>query len=181
MNRRRGKLFAPLAVLVLAAAVAVPAVAGAASAPDHKNIDIKGGASKKKNAFGIKDSMRFSPAKFSLASGGQVTINGMTSSKEGPHTFTLVKKSQLPKTKKQVENCSICNTDFKKHKVNEKTGKVGVPVLDTGAKGFDSPGDSIVIQPGKSTTQIRVTAKPGKTLYYLCIVHPWMQGKVTVK
>jgi len=26
-----------------------------------------------------------------------------------------------------------------------------------------------------------VTAKPGTTLYFLCAVHPWMQGKIVVK
>jgi hypothetical protein len=26
-----------------------------------------------------------------------------------------------------------------------------------------------------------VTAKKGAKLYYLCAVHPWMQGKITVK
>jgi len=25
-----------------------------------------------------------------------------------------------------------------------------------------------------------VTAKPGTTLYFLCAVHPWMQGKIVV-
>jgi hypothetical protein len=181
MSRRRTKVFAPLAALVLMAVVLVPTIAGAAVTPPKKTIDMKGGPSKKKNAFGIKDSMRFSPAKFAIASDGTLTIKGKTSAKEGPHTFSVVKASQLPTTKKQVEKCAVCLKFFKNHKVNEKTGKVGAPLLNTGTKGFDGPGDSIVIAPGKSTTKIKISAKPGTTLSFLCTVHPWMQGKVTVK
>jgi hypothetical protein len=181
MSRRRIRLFAPLAALVLMAVVLVPTVAGAASAPSKKTIAMKGGPSKKKNRFGIKDSARFSPAKFTIASNGTLTIKGKTPTKEGPHSFSIVKASQLPKTAKQVKNCAVCNGFFKNHKVNEKTGKVGVPVLNKGAKGFDAPGDSTVIAPGKTTTTIKITAKAGTTLTYLCAVHPWMQGKVTVK
>jgi hypothetical protein len=179
MPRRRLKLVAPLAALLLTA-VLVP-IAMAAVTPPKKTIDIKGGPSKKKNKFGIKDSMRWSPAKFAIASDGTLTIKGMTSSKEGPHTFSIVKSSQEPTTKKQVENCSVCNGFFKKHQVNEKTNKVGKPLVNAGATGFDAPGDSIVIAPGKSTTKIKISAKPGTTLSYICAVHPWMQGKVTVK
>jgi hypothetical protein len=179
MSRRRMKLVAPLAALVFMALL-VP-IAMAATAPSKKTIDIKGGPSKKKNAFGIKDSMRWSPAKFSIASDGTLTIKGKSSAKEGPHSFSIVKASQEPTTKKQVENCSVCNGFFKKHKVNEKTGKIGKPILNTGAKGFDAPGDSIVIAPGKSTTKVKITAKPGTTLSFICAVHPWMQGQVTVK
>jgi hypothetical protein len=180
MSRRRVKLVAPLMALVLTA-VLVP-IALAEVTPPKKTIEMKGGPTKKKkNAFGMKDSTRFSPAKFSIASDGTLTIKGKTSAKVGPHSFSIVKASQLPKTKKQLTNCSVCKTFFKNHKVNEKTGKIGKPVLDTGGKGFDSPGDSIVIAPGKSTTKVNITAKPGTTLSYICAVHPWMQGKVSVK
>jgi hypothetical protein len=179
MSRRRAKLIAPLMALLLTA-VLVP-IAVAEVTPPKKTIEIKGGPSKKKNTYGIKDSMRFSPAKFAIASDGTLTIKGKTSEKEGPHTFSIVKASQEPTTKKQVENCSVCNGFFKKHQVNEKTEKVGKPLVNTGAKGFDAPGDSIVIAPGKSTTKVDITAKPGTTLSYICAVHPWMQGKVTVK
>ena len=181
MTRPSVRLLLPLAALGLVLAVVAPSLAGAASAPSARTNVIKGGPSKHKNAFGIKDSMRFSPAKFTIASGGTLTLKGKTSAKEGPHTFSLVKSSDLPKTGKQVQNCSVCKSFFKKHGANEKTGKIKHPLLNTGATGFDSPGDSIVIAPGKSTTKITFSAKSGTTFSYLCAVHPWMQGKVTVK
>jgi plastocyanin len=31
------------------------------------------------------------------------------------------------------------------------------------------------------TNTVKVTAKPGTTLYFLCAVHPWMQGKIVVE
>lgn len=27
---------------------------------------------------------------------------------------------------------------------------------------------------------LTVTAKPGATLYFMCVVHPWMQAKIIV-
>jgi hypothetical protein len=35
--------------------------------------------------------------------------------------------------------------------------------------------------PGQSKTEhisFKVTAKKGSTLYFMCLIHPWMQGKV---
>jgi hypothetical protein len=31
-----------------------------------------------------------------------------------------------------------------------------------------------------STVKFKVTAKAGTTLHYLCIIHPWMQGRFRV-
>ena len=36
-------------------------------------------------------------------------------------------------------------------------------------------------KPAHKQISIKVTAKPGTTLYFLCAVHPWMQGKIVVK
>ena len=38
----------------------------------------------------------------------------------------------------------------------------------------------MVINP-KGKISFNVTAKKGTTLYYLCAIHPWMQGKIKVK
>ena len=32
-----------------------------------------------------------------------------------------------------------------------------------------------------ATVDVKVTAKKGSELYFICIVHPWMQGEVDVK
>jgi plastocyanin len=129
----------------------------------------------------------------SVDSGSQLKIvNATDPSKVGPHTFTLVDKSDLPKDKQSIKDCEKLKSDFcagivKDHKVNLKTGKIGRPSLDTGKKGWDTPytedekGDSWVAQAEGDTQKREVSAKPGTTLYYFCLVHPFMQGKIKVK
>jgi hypothetical protein len=51
--------------------------------------------------------------------------------------------------------------------------------LDKNAKGVDGPGDSFFFDP-KTPVKTTVSAKPGTTLYFLCAIHPWMEGKVKV-
>jgi hypothetical protein len=55
-------------------------------------------------------------------------------------------------------------------------------VLDKGQKGFDTRGDSLFLAPAgphKRATVV-VSAPAGTTLYYVCAVHPWMQGEIVV-
>jgi plastocyanin len=55
--------------------------------------------------------------------------------------------------------------------------------LNKGPAGLDEPGDSLAIFPQGSHKSIsaKVSAAPGTTLYFLCALHPWMQGKIVVK
>jgi len=41
-------------------------------------------------------------------------------------------------------------------------------------------GDSLLMLPGHSISSV-ITAPPGTTLYYLCAIHPWMDGSITVR
>jgi len=56
-------------------------------------------------------------------------------------------------------------------------------VLNKGQDGLDTVGDSIAIGPDPKHKKIsvKVSAAPGTTLYFICAVHPWMQGKIVVK
>ena len=50
------------------------------------------------------------------------------------------------------------------------------------APNVDRPGDSAFIAPSqKAKVTLKVTAKPGTTLYFMCIIHPWMQAKLIVQ
>ena len=166
--------------LVATAALGVSAlgvgVAGAATKKNH--IDIVGGASIKPGES-VTDDQHFTPQDLEVKSGATVKLTNKAKT-EDPHSISIVKKSQLPKTAKQAFNCAVCNSFFGAHEVNEQTGDVGKPVVDVGQTGFDQPGDSMVIAP-KGKISFKVTAKKGTTLYYLCAVHPWMQGKIKVK
>ena len=50
------------------------------------------------------------------------------------------------------------------------------------APSIDRPGDSALTGPEKGNSiDLKVTAKKGTTLRFICILHPWMQGKVLVR
>ena len=166
--------------LAATAALGVSALGvGAAGAATAKNrINIVGGASIKPGES-VTDDQHFTPQVLTVKSGATVKLANKAKT-EDPHTISLVKKSQLPKTAKQAFNCAACNAFFGAHEVNEQTGEPGKPVVDVGQPGYDQPGDSMVIAP-KGKISFKVSAKKGTTLYYLCAIHPWMQGKIKVK
>ena len=48
----------------------------------------------------------------------------------------------------------------------------------------DKPGDSGLTGPGQAPNEkisLKVTAKKGSQLYFMCLIHPWMQAKVQVQ
>ena len=46
---------------------------------------------------------------------------------------------------------------------------------------MDRPGDSAFVAPIQhANVTLKVTAKPGTTLYFMCAIHPWMQAKLIV-
>jgi hypothetical protein len=155
--------------------VAVPAVA---QAPKNAKLSIIGGTTMKPGKF-VKDNQRFSPRNLNVRSGGGVTLRNRAKT-EDPHTLSLVKKTDLPRTAQEAFNCEVCGGFFGAHQVNEETGDIGQPLVNVGEEGFDQPGDSIFVPPG-GTVRFDVSADKGTSLYYLCAVHPWMQGKLRVK
>jgi plastocyanin len=177
MNRRTA--------VALAAIAALGVSAPAAHAATKKNtITATGKTTFKVNQY-IQDGSRFAPGTITVKSG--TTIKLVNKSPDGaPHSLSLLKKSALPKTAAQVMTCPMCAPLLAAHQVDEQSGSVGVPVVDVGAPGFQTPGsaktagDSIFLPPhGKMTFQ--VTAKKGSVLHFFCAVHPWMQGTIKVK
>lgn len=127
----------------------------------------------------------------SVNSGDRLKVVNDTNPKQvGPHTFTLMKKKFLPDTKQQRKNCGrlkgICGKVAKAHEVDMQTFEVNRPVVDEGAMGWDkqftkkADGDSWYTETKNETHSRTVEAKPGSTLYYLCVVHPEMQGSLKV-
>jgi hypothetical protein len=178
------------AVTAVAAAASIPAIA----APGHKGpgghkgshgpsrakLVIKGGSTVKINKY-VKDSVHWTPGTVAIASGGTLTIVNRASDPD-PHTFSIVKPSQLPKTAAQIENCEVCGEIAKAHGVNPAeppSGPPPIPTVDPGNDGFNEPGDSQAIGPHQ-TLKLTITAKPGSKLDFMCAVHPWMQGVVKV-
>jgi plastocyanin len=136
----------------------------------------------------VQDNMFFAPGTVSVKSGESLTFKfGDTKAME-PHTLTIVKQSDLPRTADAVENCRPCQRYATPHLKNPKAppdehNPIVHWTLNKGEPGLDTVGDSIAIQqpgPHKSIT-VKVSAPAGTTLYFVCAVHPWMQGKIVVR
>ena len=130
----------------------------------------------------VTDNQRFNKRVFSIASGGTLTIRNRARSQD-PHTFSLVGRTQQPKTANRLNSCfegGVCGQLFQAHEVPEGDGPPGKPVVNVGGEGFDQRGDSVVFA-GRDPVRVRVTADEGSTLWFMCAVHPWMQGRLNVR
>ena len=166
----------------LAALVVLCALASTASAGTDPTVFIKDG----------KDGLRFEAPK-TIANGENLAVVNLTNPhKVGPHTFSLVTKSSLPKTPKARQLCftpkHICKAIAGWHgvkgngpvKTNPVIGSNGWSTLGSVTKKGDSwftgekPGTSIV-----EPVAFDTTAGPTR-IYFLCAIHPWMQGTINV-
>jgi hypothetical protein len=135
----------------------------------------------------IQDGLRWNRDVYRVRSRGTLHIVN-TAAGEGPHTFTVVKKKDLPKTAKEAFNCKICNKLAAAHGADPNSeAPPKFQYLENGVgqntpPNVDRPGDSGVTGSGQKGEfiDLKVTAKPGKTLHFLCLIHPWMQAKVIV-
>jgi plastocyanin len=176
------RLLGVLACSVIAAAVpALPAVGATSSGVVVKAF---GGEKYAINRYAQED-MRFKPGTIRVKSGELLTFEYGDREME-PHTLTIVPKALLPKTAAQIDQCSVCRRYATPHLKNPHAppgegNPIAHWVLNKGQAGLDEVGDSVAIQPGAhKKISIRVTAPAGTTLYFICAVHPWMQGRIQV-
>jgi plastocyanin len=181
----------PLKKHLLSAAVAAAALL-AVSAPALAGAETP--------ATGVTDTVSIVDVKGALKFAGPATvhqgdalkvINETDPKKVGPHTFSLVTPGSVPKTPGARKNCftpkHICMSIAKWHGFNPKTEKISINPVKAGPEGWSTAGDNSKTgdswftgeaKTGTSLTQ-QVSAEPG-TYYYICAIHPWMHGKVTV-
>jgi hypothetical protein len=186
MNRRLKVAVAATAALGIAAG----GVATAGAAPKKNEIDMVGGLVVKPGKF-VKDDQRFKARDTSVKSGSTVTLRNKTKT-EDPHTISFVEKRYLPEQFDTPVNAKLEEA----HLVdpNNDEAPPGAFVVDNGAAvpdggtlnvdtmfTPDTAGDSAFIAPGQKSFKFKVTAKKGSKLFYFCAIHPWMQGKITVK
>jgi hypothetical protein len=182
-----GKLLVPGAVLVAAGIVVTGAVAGGSKSTDVTTIKAVTNTPKVAINRYIQDGLRWDKDTYSVKSGGTLHIVN-DAADEGPHTFTVVLQKDEPKTGLQVVNCKICLALAKAHGANPNSdAPPKFPFLENGVgqktpPSVDRPGDSGVTGPGKKgeSIDLKVTAKPGTKLYFMCLIHPWMQAVVNV-
>ena len=189
MNRR------PMAAVVAIAAVAAAGVAvsaPAAGAAKKNEIRIVGGTVFKAGKY-VKLGVRFKPANVVVKSGAVVTVKNKSTDPE-PHTISFIERQLLPKS--FDVDPGLDQKLMEAHQVDQTNEQAppGVFVVDNGvavpeggmlevdtAFSPDVAGDSAFIDVGQKTFAFKVTAPKGSKLFYYCAIHPWMQGKITVK
>ena len=184
MKQRR--LPIALAAGILAVTAAIPALASGESAESSATA----------NTVFMKDGkggLRFEAPKTIVAGEDLEILNQTNPRQVGPHTFSLVTQGSLPKTPKARQLCftpkHICMSIAKWHGV-KGNGPVKFNPADAGADGWDTlgsvtkTGDSWFTgeKPKTSITQpVSVDASAGPSrIYFLCAIHPWMQGSINV-
>lgn len=182
-------------VLIAAAAISVPAVAisGIANAGHRQAAGavttikaVAPTAHFQINRF-VEDTLRWDKDSYTVKSGGTLHIVN-DAADEGPHTFTVIAQKDEPRTLQKLFNCSICEKLGKAHGANPNSNAPPkFPFLENGvgqktAPKVDRPGDSGVTGKGKKGEHIdlKVTAPAGTKLYFMCLIHPWMQAVVNV-
>jgi hypothetical protein len=173
--------------LALTASGAGAAVAAKSSkAPSKATVNAVQKVQFKINRY-VKDGLRWQKDVYQIKSGGTLTI--VNKAQDGPHTFSIVAKKDLPKTVKQINQCSVCQKIGEEFGITDPNSDAPPAhnytedgVAQDAPANFDKPGDNVFVGPGpgdKATATI--TAKKGTTLYFMCAIHPWMQAKVIVQ
>ena len=97
-----------------------------------------------------------------------------------PHTLSIVARDDVPDTIDEVLTCPACGPFFEAHDPGNDQEPPFTYVVNEGPPGLNQPGDSLLIDAEQRVTRARVTAPAGTTLHFICVIHPWMQGKLKV-
>jgi plastocyanin len=196
------------AAALLVATVGLGASQGGATDNGGRTIQTRGIDSVQINVR-LQSTLRMRPGDTTIKSGDLLTFKDVDGTSE-PHTLTIVNQADLPTTIDQVQNCGsaigggpsgppsaapappdICTETF-------IAASTADPRITPGPGGFPGPGqseflklsqdgtaglsgrlDTILIGDASSQT-VPVTAAPGTTLHFMCVIHPWMQGTIQV-
>ena len=180
------KVLAGVAGTALLAAAGGMATA-ATTADTHGSVTVKQSYSTKMvpNRY-FQSGMRWNRDSYTVQTGGKLTLL-FNKDQEGPHTLSVVKARDLPDNAREANNCRACEAIGAAHGANPNSdAPPKFPFVENG-KGqkkpadFDRPGDSMLTGPTKgSKVTVDVTAPAGRTLSFLCAIHPQMQAKLKV-
>jgi plastocyanin len=173
-----------LMITVMAIGIVATVRLGTVSADGDKNVDVKGLETFEGNALFLSN-LRFAPENTKVEKGDKVTWkdDALTTS---PHTITIVNPEIVPVDFATAYIClwdkRILGVDGACLQFMDAHGGIppSTPVVNAGRNGLDVARDSIFLPPNGSVSA-QVTAGPGTTLHYICIIHPWMQGTITVE
>jgi plastocyanin len=172
-------------LIAAAAALIVAAMAGPASAAPAATVEVRGGDILEPGQF-IKNNFRFVPRNITVNSGDVVRWVDRDRDEDDPHTVTIARRSDLPQNIAQLDACyapgALCAETIEAH---DPLSDFRPPFdfrVARGGPGLNARGDSLLFGgPFDQAIRAPVTAAAGRTLYYLCVIHPWMQGSITVQ
>jgi plastocyanin len=160
---------------IMVAAVVFAVTVGISASAQDRAVKIIGDEKFVPNRL-IASDFRFAPGFIRVKSGGSATWVNTT---EDEHTVTIVDEEDVPADFDEVFECrdpgGVCRAALDGHFGSDPP----VPVLNAGAPGLDTPGDSLLILPEERVRAV-VSAPAGTDLYYICAIHPWMQGEIEV-
>jgi LysM repeat protein len=175
-----------MSVTLIASGTGAALAAKQGPAPTHATVNAVQKVQFKINRY-VKDALRWQKDTYQVKSGG--TLHIVNKAHDGPHTFSIVAKKDLPRTVKQINECSICQKIGEQFGITDPNSEAPPAhnytedgVAQDAPANFDKPGDSVFVGPNVGdSADAKITAKKGKTLYFLCAIHPWMQAKVIVQ
>jgi hypothetical protein len=133
--------------------------------------------------------LRFAPGTLHIQHGATLTFRqgppqpSFMGPAVDPHTLSIVPRSELPRTLKEVQFCfrDVCGPFFEAHDPGNDQQPPFVYRVNKGRPGLNQPGDSLLVDADHPVIRARVTAPAGTTLHYLCAIHSWMQGRIVVE
>jgi len=181
VNRRTHVVWAVATATVLVVAAGM----GAAQARAGVTVKIVGKTVFQPNAL-IGETLRFAPGRITVHRGEEVAWLNRTSQ---PHTITVIPRRLVPDTLGEMNRCEGCNfaLGHLADPDNPETSDFTHVRLNRGRAGFNTQGDSLFVTPRQRTNArfsqrmtARISANAGRTLHYLCAIHPWMIGSIKV-
>jgi plastocyanin len=176
-----------LTIMVATALLLTTIAAGSVMADSGKTVRTLGrGQIFKPNQL-VAVVFRFAPQATTVTTGQRIRFVDADQDNDEPHTVTIVDKADLPTSFAEGDACfaetAPCGQALAAHDPDGDQQPPFNLVVNKGKPGLDSAGDSLLFGGDLDNQSIsaRVTAAPGTTLYYLCALHPFMQGKITVR
>ncbi len=134
----------------------------------------------------VTSSYHFGPGRLRVSPGETVTFeNTGACSIDCDHTVSIVNEEQLPVSVVQVFSClfdapgTVCAAITSAHMPQGPGGPVVLRANITGEPSGFFGANSLLLGHAQ-TIEVTITAPAGTTFHYMCGIHPWMQGSISV-
>ena len=187
MNRRLTVAIAATAAVGICSA----GLASTAGAAAKKNEIIIKGNFEFRAGKGARDNQRFAPLRQKVKSGSTVTVRNRSKT-EDPHTLSFIEKAFLPDELRPSGSRARCSGSTTSTRTTRTPCRSSRSTTARRPPTRRLPWRSTRSGPtGRAATRccssarqpvtFDVTAAAGSKLYYFCIFHPWMQGRISVR